>query len=200
MKPVTREQIEEMDLRAQEEFGIPADTLMEQAGKAVADEVLRRTSGPVVVICGKGNNGGDGFVAARHLSEAGRPVQIHLLSPPTPETPPDRNLHLVRDLCGPFTEGVIVDAIFGTGLRRIVKGRYRETIEEINRRNTTVIAIDIPSGLDANSGKALGAAVKADATVTMGLPKIGFDNSGDYTGEIIVADIGYPENLVKQYQ
>ncbi len=200
MKPVTREQIEEMDRRAQEEFGIPAVELMEQAGRAVSDEVLRRTNGPVVVVCGKGNNGGDGFVAARHLAAAGRTVRVHLLSAPVPGTPPDRNFHLVRDLCGPFSEGVVVDAIFGTGLRRAVEGKYLEAIEEINRQKTTVIAVDIPSGLDADSGEPLGAAVRADLTVTMGLPKVGFGKAGDFTGEILVADIGYPGALVEQYQ
>ncbi len=200
MTPVTREVIEEIDRRAQEDFGIPADVLMEAAGKAVAKAVLERTSGPVVVICGKGNNGGDGFVAARVLREEGRSVRVHLLSAPAPGTPPDRNHQRVRDLCGPLSEGVIVDAIFGTGLRREVEGKYLSIIEEINQRATPVVAVDIPSGLDANSGEPLGAAVKADVTVTMGLPKTGFEKGGDYTGEVIVADIGYPEALVGPYR
>jgi hydroxyethylthiazole kinase-like uncharacterized protein yjeF len=200
MNPVSREQIEEIDLRAQKEFGIPADVLMEAAGKRVAEEVLETTSGPVLVLTGKGNNGGDGFVAARYLWEAGREVRIHPLSPPTPGTPPARNLARVQNLCGPLSEGVIVDAIFGTGLRRDVEGKYREMIEEINRRKTTVISIDIPSGLDANTGEPLGAAVKADVTITMGLPKTGLDRGAKFTGKVIVADIGYPAELIEQYQ
>ena len=95
---------------------------------------------------------------------------------------------------------MIVDAIFGTGLRRDVEGKYREMIEEINRRKTTVIAIDIPSGLDANTGEPLGAAVRADVTITMGLPKTGLDRGAEFTGKVIVADIGYPRELIGQYQ
>ena len=201
MKPVSREEIEEIDLRAQKEYGIPADVLMEAAGKRVAEEILETTSGPVLVFTGKGNNGGDGFVAARYLWEAGREVHIHTLALPTPDTPPARNHARVENLCGLLSdEGVIVDAIFGTGLRRDVEGKYREIIEEINRRDTKVFAIDIPSGLDANRGKPLGAAVKADITITMGLPKIGFAQATEFTGKVIVADIGYPLELIGQYQ
>jgi NAD(P)H-hydrate epimerase len=197
MRFVSREEIEAIDLRAQTEFGIPTDVLMENAGRAVAQEVLRRTTGPVVVVCGKGNNGGDGFVAARHLVEGGRPVTVHLLAAPDPDTAAGRNWAKVRSRVGPFSEGVIVDAIFGTGLRRSVTGESLRVIEEINRRTTFVIAVDLPSGLDANRGVPLGAAVEADLTVTMGLPKIGFRGAEQYTGEVVVADIGYPKSLLR---
>lgn len=200
MKPVSREQMEEIDLRAQKEFGIPGEVLMEAAGKRVAEEVLQRSSGPVLVLTGKGNNGGDGFVAAHYLSEAGRDVRVHTLASPTPDTAPARNLARVEHLCGPLSDGVIIDAIFGTGLRRDVAGTYRDMIEEINRRKTTVFAVDIPSGLDANSGTPLGAAVKANVTITMGLSKIGFAEAEEFTGEIIVAGIGYPPELIDEYQ
>jgi NAD(P)H-hydrate epimerase len=191
MRTVTREEIEEIDRRAQAEFGIPAETLMERAGKAVADEVLRRTTGPVVVVCGKGNNGGDGYVAARHL--ASRPVTLHIVEEPAGLAA--RMFEKVRHLPRGFPEGVIVDAIFGTGLRRPVTGVHLEAIEEINRRRAFVVAVDIPSGLDANAGRPLGAAVRATVTVTMGLPKIGLNP--EYAGEIVVADIGYPPELLR---
>ncbi|MBI2901195.1 MAG: NAD(P)H-hydrate epimerase [Planctomycetes bacterium] len=197
MRFVTREEIEEIDRRAQAEFGIPAETLMENAGAAAAREVLARTSGPVVVVCGRGNNGGDGFVAARHLHEAGRFVRVHILSVPEADTPAGRNFEKVRRLCGEFSKGAIVDAIFGTGLRRPVEGKYRAAIEEINRRKEFVLAVDVPSGLDANSGRPLGAAVEAAVTVTMGLPKVGFRGAERYTGEVVVAEIGYPAALTE---
>jgi len=197
LRYASREEIEEIDRRAQTEFGVPADVLMENAGRAVAEEVLRRTQGPVVVLTGKGNNGGDGFVAARVLRERGRSVTVHLLSPPDLDTPSGRNLERVRDLCGEFVDGVVVDAIFGTGLRREVEGRIRAAIEEINRRTSPVISVDVPSGLDANTGRPLGVAVEADVTVTMGLPKIGFRGAERYTGEVVVAEIGYPSALIR---
>lgn len=179
MRHVTREEIEEIDRRAQEEFGIPGVTLMDRAGKAVADEVLRRTTGRVLVVCGKGKNGGDGRVAAGYLTKAGREVRI-------------------VDAKEPFEvrEPVVVDAIFGTGLRRPVEGEYRRAIETINDSGATVVAIDIPSGLDANTGRPMPVAVRADATVTMGLPKIGFRGAGAWTGEVVVAEIGYPRELL----
>lgn len=179
MRHVTREEIEEIDRRAQEEFGIPGETLMDRAGKAVADEVLRRTRGDVLVVCGKGKNGGDGKVAARYLREAGRAVRV-------------------VDATDAFTasEPVIVDAIFGTGLRRPVEGEYRRAIEAINAAGAQVVAIDIPSGLDANTGKPMPVAVRANVTVTMGLPKVGFRGAEAWTGEVVVAEIGYPRELI----
>lgn len=197
MRFVTREEIEEIDRRAQADFGIPQDRLMESAGRAVADEMQERTHGPVVVVCGKGNNGGDGFVAARYLHEAGRVVRVHALSIPDADSAAGRNFERIRHLCGEFGTGVIVDAIFGTGLRRPVEGKYRAAIEEINRRKTFVLAVDVPSGLDANTGRPLGVAVQANVTVTMGLPKIGFQHAERYVGELVVADIGYPPELLR---
>lgn len=178
MRFVTREEIEEIDRRAQEEFGIPGETLMDRAGKAVADEVLRRTKGDVLVVCGKGKNGGDGRVAAKYLSA-------------------ERRVRVV-DAKDPFeiVEPVVVDAIFGTGLRRPVEGAYRRAIETLNAADAFVVAIDIPSGLDANTGKPMPVAVAAEVTVTMGLPKVGFRGAEAWTGEVVVAEIGYPKALV----
>jgi NAD(P)H-hydrate epimerase len=211
MRHVTREEMQEIDRRAVEEFGIPVETLMENAGRAVADAVAERISPacPVVAVCGRGNNGGDGFVAARLLAERGYEVEVLALGKSyDPSTATGRNWERVREAL-PFVGrlktrpmAVLVDAIFGTGLSRPVEGRERDLIREMNaldRRWFPVVAVDIPSGLDANTGKPLGAAVEASATVTMALPKAGFKSAEArrHLGELIVADIGFPPALLR---
>ena len=211
MRHVTREEMREIDRLAVEKFGLSIETLMENAGRAVADAVEERASkaSPVVAICGKGNNAGDGFVAARLLADRGFEVEVLALQPSYEEsTPTGKNWAKVRDrldFVGRFKRrpmAVIVDAIFGTGLSRPVVGRERELILEMNRLDTRwfpIVAVDIPSGLDANTGRPLGAAVRATVTVTMGLPKVGFRAPGasDHLGELVVADIGFPPELLK---
>lgn len=211
MRHVTREEMAEIDRRAVEEFGIPVETLMENAGRAVADAVAARISPscPVVAVCGRGNNGGDGFVAARLLAERGYEVEVLALGKSyDPSTATGRNWERAREAL-PFVGrlktrpmAALVDAIFGTGLSRRVEGRERDLILEMNaldRRWFPVVAVDIPSGLDANTGKPLGAAVVASATVTMGLPKAGFRSAEArrHLGELIVADIGFPPLLLR---
>lgn len=208
---VTREEMQAIDRRAIEAFGIPVDELMERAGRAVADVAAERISPacPVTVVCGKGNNGGDGYVAARLLAERGYEVEILPLEEGYDEsTPAGRAAARAMEVDGLEVVGrlkkramaLIVDAIFGTGLTREVKGRERALIAEMNAldpRWFPILAVDIPSGLDANTGRPLGIAVKASATVTMGLPKVGFSKPGaaDCVGEVIVADIFPPEVL-----
>jgi len=150
-------------------------------------------------------------VAARLLAERGYAVEVLALAPEyDPETPAGRNWERARDhegidFVGRFKQhssAVILDAIFGTGLSRPASGRERGLIEELNRfdpRWVPVVAVDIPSGLDANTGRPLGLAVRAAATVTMGLPKVGFKNPAakPYLGELIVADIGFPPELLR---
>lgn len=212
MRYVTREEMQEIDRQAIEKFGIPVDTLMENAGRAVADAVAERASpaAPVVAVCGKGNNGGDGFVAARLLAERGFQVEVYALEKSyDPGTPAGRNWEKARErleFVGRFKTrpmAVLIDAMFGTGLSREVKGRERELIRQINafdRRWFPVVSVDIPSGLDANTGRPLGAAIEATVTVTMGLPKAGFQKPGAdrYVGELVVADIGFPPELLRR--
>lgn len=209
---VTREQMREIDRRAIEERKIPVDTLMAAAGKAVADLVEERISRecPVVAVCGRGNNGGDGFVAARLLSERGFQVEVLSLERSfDASTATGRAWRAAQeseiDFVGRFKTrpmACIIDALFGTGLTRPASGFEKQLILDMNRfdkRWVPVVSVDVPSGLDADTGRPLGAAVEASATVTMGLPKLGFKSpeAKKYVGELIVADIGFPADLLR---
>ncbi len=185
---------------------------MGNAGKAVADLVEERISRdcPIVAVCGKGNNGGDGFVAARLLAERGFEVEVIALQKSyDPSTATGRAWAAAREsdvhFAGRFKTrpmACLVDAIFGTGLSRPVTGPERDLIREMNafdKRWVPIVAVDIPSGLDANTGRPLRIAVEATATVTMGLPKVGFraPEAKRYVGELVVADIGFPADLLR---
>ena len=177
---VTRKEIQEIDRRAIEEFCIPQNSLMENAGLAVVEQAVKMVASGarISIVCGKGNNGGDGLVAARVLRGQGYDVSV---------VKPDSDDAIDGDL--------VIDAILGTGLSREVRGPALERINQINAFGN-VLAVDLPSGMDADTGKPLGAAVKAKVTVTMGLPKIGFREAGALTGEIFVAEIGFPPQLL----
>lgn len=199
MRAVTREEAQEIDRRAAEEFGVPAATLMENAGRAVGDVVLQEFNPlEVTVVCGKGNNGGDGFVVARHLAEAGVEVHCHALGAESEYAGAALENYRRVHVGGLVWSEVVVDAVFGTGLARPVEGSWRAIIEEMNE-HPPVVAVDIPSGLDANTGKPLGVAVRAAITVTLGMPKVGMlvPEAREYTGRIIVADIGFPKELMR---
>lgn len=208
---VTRSEAAEIDRRATEERGIPVTVLMENAGRAVAEKasaMRRKSEDRVLVLCGKGNNGGDGFVCARLLALRGIPVTVALMAAPSafdrasaagsnlealttsavPVEIPSRRRDL-EDLLA--RHEIVVDAIFGTGLSRPSEGFGREAIDAVNASGKPVLAVDVPSGLDCDTGRPLGVAVRAAATVTMGFPKAGFRASSarEFTGEVIVADI-----------
>lgn len=185
-------QVREVDALAQERFGIPVEWLMEAAGWQVA----RRCRQAAAVVCGVGNNAGDGLAAARHLHRWGRLRSVCCVDASRLHGPAARELEALRrsgvevggelDLDG---AGEVVDAIFGTGLGRPPEGRFAEWIERINASGKPVLAVDVPSGLDADSGVAYSPAVRASVTVTLGLPKRGLDR---LPGRVVVADIGVP--------
>jgi len=213
---MTRDEVRAFDKWAINSLGIPGVVLMENAGRICAEFIagkLREVDRPkVCIFCGTGNNGGDGFVIARHLSNSDFQVTIALCG--------DRNKvkgdaktnldilervgHAVHtldldsdDIPGQvqaFAGGtdMIVDALFGTGLSGQLDGRYRQLIEGINLQRRPIVAVDIPSGLDCDSGQPLGAAIRATCTVTFVAVKKGFTITGahDYTGEVFVASIG----------
>lgn len=211
MARLTRSQAREIDRLAMEELGLPGIVLMENAARGIAEAVrraLRAPAGPVAIVCGPGNNGGDGFAAARHLANGGIEVRLHLMVPAAryaAGSDPAINLAVARAMGLPLRDDLefddaacLLDAIFGTGLERPVEGRFAEAVERINATNAMVVAVDTPSGLDADTGEVLGVAVRADLTATMVAPKIGFDQAEGptHTGRVEVVDIGVPPALV----
>ena len=218
MKVVTGEVMQQIDRRAIKEFGVPGLDLMERAGANCAELVDSRYGMALllraVVVAGKGNNGGDGFVIARLLQQKGWEVEVHLLAR-RDEISGDARANLERlpqtmlheclttadlaDLVDAFRQTVVViDAVFGTGLKSTVTGHYAQVIELINNSGIPVVAVDIPSGIDAATGRVLGTAVRARQTVTFALPKLGhvLADGPDYTGELRVTDIGIPADVI----
>jgi NAD(P)H-hydrate epimerase len=190
-------QAAEIDRIVAERFAIPVDWLMEAAGWQIARHCPVRTT----VLCGKGNNGGDGLAAARHLHRWGRLHAVastdrQALKGPALKEAEALEAAGVRIEAEPNLAGAdaILDAIFGTGLSRSPEGKAAEWIEEINASGKRVIAADLPSGLEADNGRALNPTVHAQLTVTLGLPKAGLLLAAGPThaGEIWVADIGIP--------
>jgi NAD(P)H-hydrate epimerase len=220
MKIVTAAQMKELDRRTIEEARVSGATLMERAGRGVVAAMERATGSPVgqtvTVVCGKGNNGGDGFVVARLLRKQRAKVHVVLLANPealsgdartmyrkflavagaksiSANPPPDT----LRAILG--RSDLIVDALLGTGLSAAVSVPYRAAIEAINETERPVVAVDLPSGIHADTGAVMGAAVLADLTVTFGLPKLGlYTGAGlDHAGRIEVVDIGIPPAFVE---
>jgi NAD(P)H-hydrate epimerase len=211
MKIATREIVREIDARSIEKHGIPGLVLMENAGRMAADVVLKEfpQAERVAVFAGGGNNGGDGFVIARHLLGQGVKVTTYLAaSPARYKGDALENLKALKKSGGEIVElggnlrkykqaDLIVDALFGTGLDRDVEGFNKKIIEFMNAQRVPRLAVDLPSGIDANTGFPLGSAVRADVTVTFVLPKIGISiyPGLDYAGRIYVADITTPKPL-----
>ncbi len=221
-KSLTREEMRELDREAIEEYKIPGIILMENAGRNVAEEVMKMIHNlqafKIAILCGKGNNGGDGYVVARHLHNHGIPVDVFLLAKITDilrDGDASANLHILLNMKIPVKEVIdiwcvntllkdlddythLVDALFGTGLSGEVREPFKTLIEGVNKLNKPVISVDIPSGLDCNTGNILGAAIKATKTVTFAAGKKGFylGDGPNYTGEVIVTDISIPRELI----
>ncbi len=195
------------DAQCIDQYGIPGIVLMENAGSGAAEVALHMTSSSSImaIVCGRGNNGGDGWAMARHLANHGRTVRLIELDQPDPKS--DAGLHravamamnipITDQLTAMDTAEYIVDAILGTGLDREVHGNTRAAIEYLNASTSTVLAMDIPSGLHADRGCPMPIAVHATTTVTMGGWKQGFEcpQASAYTGEILTIDIGAPRAL-----
>jgi NAD(P)H-hydrate epimerase len=189
-------------------LGTPGIQLMENAGGAIAREMRKRWQPcPVMILCGPGNNGGDGFVVARLLKKAGWPVRLALIGTveslkgdaATAAAMWDGAVEAIDGVALGDTE-LVVDALFGAGLGRALDGRVRDIVEEINRRRLTCVAVDVPSGVHGDSGKILGAAVQAKLTVTFCRRKPGhlLFPGRLCAGEVVVADIGIPDSVVDQ--
>lgn len=215
MKVVTARQMQEIDRRTIAGMGMPGMVLMALAGKAVADEILAAYPAvqAVAIVCGKGNNGGDGMVAAWFLHNAGRAVQIYLAAAADAlADEPRAYCRFCRELgipvseCAAMPEGLpafddvdlIVDALYGTGFHGTPPPAIGAVITAINDSDLPVVAIDLPSGLGADGAAPEGEAVIADLTITIGLPKLSLVTypGKEYTGRLVVADIGFPVQIV----
>lgn len=217
---VTASQMKNIDRTAIERHKVPAKKLMEKAGKAVASEArkLVKRGSHVLVIAGYGNNGGDGFVAARYLKTEGYSITLFLVGrPKIMSREAEANLGSIIDLECPAslmsTSGemerafsnmdrcqMVIDAVFGTGIKAELDQFYVSLIEKINSLKVPIVSVDIPSGLNADTGEPASAAIKATKTVTLALPKLGFKNplSKKYTGDVIVADIGIQKTIISE--
>lgn len=208
-------QMREWDRRTIEDLGIPGQVLMELAGRGVAEQAAQHLAfgESFVVVAGPGNNGGDGYVAARHLLNMGFTGEVLLCGDPQKvqgDAAANRALFLKlggeervdaadEDALGLFDGAdLIIDALFGTGLSRDVEGRRLAIIHAINAWQLPVLAVDVPSGLDADTGLARGAAVQATATVTFGALKQGMLSPGgaQLCGVLSVVDIGLPPDFL----
>lgn len=215
MKIVAAAEMREIDRITSERFGVPSLMLMQNAGSAVADFVVSKwpSAKRIGVVCGKGNNGGDGFVAARKLREYGREVQILLLAKPSelrgdaaqmfkrwPAAPviADSAERLKSDEVGKvFEADIILDAVLGTGFRPPVTGLYAAAIELLNAGRSPVIAVDIPSGADADvMGEQTGAVARADGIVTFTAPRPAHVFGGLTPGTTRISPIGSPDDAI----
>ena len=211
MKVTTPEEMRKIDQAVIEGLGIPGCVLMELAGKGCVDALLEEYGDvegeKVVVVCGLGNNGGDGFVVARRLHSLGADVEIVLLGEEE-RIKGDARIYLevAKKLNIPFTTpesiddaSIVVDAIFGTGFRGKPEGIFEEVIKRINDSDAFVLAVDIPSGVSGRTGEVEGEAVRADLTATMGLPKRGLllFPGREYAGRIYVVDIAIPSQVLE---
>lgn len=205
--------IYEIDKNTTEKFLIPSSILMENAGRAAAEFIKRyakrKNLKKIIIFCGPGKNAGDGFVLARYLFIWNFDVLVVRLQKEENYKDKDVNLNyqIIKKLKIKIEEfsdktallikkyNIVVDAIFGIGLKRRLEGIYEEAVKLINSSKKPVLCIDIPSGLDADRGEVLGCAVKADYTLSMGFLKKGFKNklAKKYIGKVILLDIGYPK-------
>jgi hydroxyethylthiazole kinase-like uncharacterized protein yjeF len=217
MRTMSRDEVRAVDAWAINKVGVPGVVLMENAGRSCAELLREKLAGiarpRVCIFCGTGNNGGDGHVIARHLLNAGIAVKVVLCGPRDKVQGDARtNLDILERLghtAEPLDPGAgdavarvrtlggaadwIVDALFGTGLHGVLKGEYQVLVDAINGLGRPILAVDIPSGLDCDTGEPLGTAIRAACTVTFVAVKKGFVASPQartYTGDLYVASIG----------
>jgi ADP-dependent NAD(P)H-hydrate dehydratase / NAD(P)H-hydrate epimerase len=218
MKLVTSVQMRNIDKKTIEDVGIPGLELMEKAGKGVAEvtkEMLECTKNKkVAIFCGRGNNGGDGFVVGRYLKSWGAKVKFFLtakkdevkgdaktnLKKASALKLPIKEVLSEKDIPPSLDADLIVDALFGTGFDGEITGYMKELVERINSSGIPVLSVDIPSGLHTDTGEYTGACIKANRTVTMALPKIGhfFFPGKEMSGKVSVVNIGVPPKVVEE--
>jgi len=204
--------LQSLDTQATRKFGIPSLLLMENAGLACEEEILKYypRAHHFLVLCGRGNNGGDGFVLARRLWSRGKAVAVfHFGATKSESKDAFLNFSIVRKLgitCMDILKednhrsffktlkktDIVIDAMFGIGLKREVEEPFRSVIHAVNLSEKKVVSIDVPSGIHADTGRILGEAIKADLCVTFVAAKLGFKKANSHTGRVIVRDISVP--------
>jgi len=219
MKVALNDEMKKIDKAAIEKYGIPGVILMERAGMSVFNEIIKEfdLSSKLTIVCGRGNNGGDGFVIARYLYDRGYKVKVFILGEKEGiKGDALINYNIIRNLGLDIKEiiydndiislkeniinyPIVVDALFGTGLNKDVAGIPEKVINIINKYSKYTISVDIPSGIGGNDGKVHKVAVKANKTIAFGLPKCGnlIYPGADYNGELLIADIGIPKEIIK---
>ena len=223
MEVVSNQQMRDLDRQAIESIGIPSLVLMENAGRAVAEQAAllasEQSCNRLVILAGPGNNGGDGFVVGRQLLASGFEVELFLVGVQPHELSGDANkqLKIWQNLDYPittvaceddiqqidFSDCLVIDALFGTGLRRELTGVYVSLITRLNDSSDgplLVISVDMPSGISGDSGRVMGAAVHADITIALAWPKLGMfiADGPNFVGDVNVVDIGIPNHLLKE--
>ncbi len=214
---VSAADIRNLECSAMRDYGIPSLLLMENAGRGIADLICGQYPAcRVSVFCGTGNNGGDGFVVARHLSNRGYQTRVVLLCDPNQlRNDPLVNFNIILKMRLPINvisvddqdndslrqclnTDIVVDAILGIGTNRSVTGLIKRAVQAINDSGHPVFSVDVPSGLDADTGKIWGVSISATQTITLALAKKGlFINDGThYSGKVGVVDIGIPTELL----
>ena len=215
LPPLTRAASRYVDATAVSRYGIPSIVLMENAAIGLASHALslarERGLARALVMCGPGNNGGDGYAAARHLHNEGMDVTLAPITPPRAGTDAAINAEICRRMALPRLDMkeldrcesnfLILDAILGTGLEQAPRGVTADAIRlvnELGERRAVIVAADVPSGLDADTGEPLGDAVRAELTVTFGAMKTGLmtRDAHHWTGRVEVVGIGVPRELV----
>jgi NAD(P)H-hydrate epimerase len=216
---LSRNEVRDLDRRAIDEYGVPSVVLMENAGRGSAELLLSLgVQGRVAICCGKGNNGGDGFVMARHLDNRQVRVKVFLFGKPADLAGDAAINYRILARAGAPLESMdlepfdgeklhhelalaewIIDALFGTGLTGPVRSPFDQVITAINGRSAKVLAVDIPSGLDCDTGQTLGPTVRADHTATFAAQKTGFASPAAqaWLGQVHVLDIGIPRALLQ---
>jgi len=217
---LSRDAVRTIDRTAVEQFNMPSIVLMENAGRGTADVLeAHGITGRVVLGCGKGNNGGDGLVIARHLENRGHAVRVLLFADPD-DLAGDAamNCRILQSAKTPmrtFPDDVetlelddelreaewIVDALLGTGMTGSVREPYATIIDAINTASKKVLAVDVPSGMNCDTGEPLGSCIRADHTATFVARKQGFNTpaAAEWTGTVHVVDIGVPKTLLRQF-
>lgn len=215
MLAISCEEMKAMDSYAIEKIGIPSIVLMENAALRVIDNIDLDRMNSITLICGVGNNGGDGLAIARHLIINRKNVDLFIVGNLDKGTKDfNINLNILKNMELKFIHitgekeleilkkslvknDLTIDSIFGIGLTRDVEDIYKEVISLINHYSNNILSVDIPSGLDGDTGEILGISVKSNKTITFHLIKKGLLESKEYTGEIIVEPIGIPEKVTK---